>query len=307
MIIKDFHRVLDRRCHLKFVTEDETSSILKGKDIISIGRIKMQGEKGILILNIPRNGNDFLKTENNLKEHDLFYSSSEDVTNSALYTLHKKLISSNSVVIDAIININGVTNLFFRFHSIHMKIVSGLIAEASTKLKDFKVNYLGEAEGILDMFRRVAEITNVDYIEANSEIPPEAVDIRKDPIVQILGMGWNRQIRYATDGEISAVFRDRHGLLKVGDPSINEISAAEHIFETKFRNEVVEYISSSAAEMGIPILALPQKLDGRIFTMGFIVPEVSSTEFYSLLFKTFEKFPRWKMYLSFADKVDKPQ
>lgn len=307
MIIKDFHRVLDKRCQLKFVTEDNTSGILTGKDIISIGRIKMQGERGILILNIPKKGNDFLKSETTLKEHDLFYSSSEDITNSALFTLHKKLISSNSVVIDAIININGVTNIFFRFHSVHLKFVSSLIAEVSSKLKDLKVNYLGEAEGILDMFRRVAEITNIDYIEATSEIPPEAVDIRKDPIVQILGMGWNRQIRYITDGEISAVFRDRHGLLKVGDPSINEISSAEHIFETKFRNEVVEYISSKAAEIGIPILALPQKLDGRMFSMGFIVPEVSSTEFYSLLFNTFEKFPRWKMFLSFADKVDKPE
>ena len=307
MIIKDFHRVLDKRCQLKFVTEDNISGILTGKDIISIGRIKMQGERGILILNIPKKGNDFLKSETTLKEHDLFYSSSEDITNSALFTLHKKLISSNSVVIDAIININGVTNIFFRFHSVHLKFVSSLIAEVSAKLKDFKVNYLGEAEGILDMFRRVAEITNIDYIEATSEIPPEAVDIRKDPIVQILGMGWNRQIRYITDGEISAVFRDRHGLLKVGDPSINEISSAEHIFETKFRNEVVEYISSKAAEIGIPILALPQKLDGRMFSMGFIVPEVSSTEFYSLLFNTFEKFPRWKMFLSFADKVDKPE
>ena len=307
MIIKDFHRVLDKRCQLKFVTEDNTSGILTGKDIISIGRIKMQGERGILILNIPKKGNDFLKSETTLKEHDLFYSSSEDITNSALFTLHKKLISSNSVVIDALININGVTNIFFRFHSVHLKFVSSLIAEVSSKLKDLKVNYLGEAEGILDMFRRVAEITNIDYIEATSEIPPEAVDIRKDPIVQILGMGWNRQRRYITDGEISAVFRDRHGLLKVGDPSINEISSAEHIFETKFRNEVVEYISSKAAEIGIPILALPQKLDGRMFSMGFIVPEVSSTEFYSLLFNTFEKFPRWKMFLSFADKVDKPE
>lgn len=307
MIIKDFHRILDKRCHLKFVTGDNTSNILSGKDIISIGRVKSHENKGILILNIPKKGNEFLSSEKTLKEHDLFYSSSEDITSSSLFELHKRLISANSVVIDAIININGVMNLFFRFHSVHSKYVSELIEEMSQKFKDFKVSYLGEAEGILDMFRRVAEIINIDYIEAASEIPPEAVDIRKDPIVQILGMGWNRQVRYITEGEISAVFRDRHGLLKVGDPSINDINSSEHIFETTFRNEVVEYISKKSAEAGIPVLAMPQKLDGRLFSLGFIVPEISSTEFYSIIFETFRKFPRWKMYLSFADKVDPPQ
>ncbi|MHB8360660.1 MAG: hypothetical protein ACYDDC_02525, partial [Thermoplasmataceae archaeon] len=222
------------------------------------------------------------------------------------FKFHKKLISANSVVIDSIININGVTNMFFRFHSVHLKYISELLNEFCSQFKDFKVGYLGEAEGILDMFRRVAELINIDYIEVTSEIPPEAVDIRKDPIVQILGMGWNRQIRYISDEEISAVFRDRHGLLKVGDPSINDINSSEHIFETKFRNDVVEYISSRALDVGIPILALPQKLDGRSFSLGFIVPEISSTEFYSIVFETFKKFPRWKMYLSFADRVDPP-
>ena len=132
MIIKDFHRILDKRCHLKFVTGDNTSNILSGKDIISIGRVKSHENKGILILNIPKKGNEFLSSEKTLKEHDLFYSSSEDITSSSLFELHKRLISANSVVIDAIININGVMNLFFRFHSVHSKYVSELISDAAS-------------------------------------------------------------------------------------------------------------------------------------------------------------------------------
>ncbi len=292
MIIKEFERILDFRCEMRFALEKEFKE-LSGLNVSALGRVRHKKDGGYFIVTIPSEDHDG-KTKKSLNIN---------VTGTKLFEIHKALIELNSTIIDAVMIKDDEVKLFFRFHRSEMEAVNSILIHYAAIADDFRIIYLGEAHGILDSYRKIAEFGDVHYLELSSSVPPELMKIYGDPIIQSFGTTWNRQVRKIGENEIRALFKDAHNLLKEGN-EIKKVSEEDRIYESIFSNELIHFFSKRTDEEKIPILGIPQKLTGKSFIFGFFIPSCDLAGFTKIVSEASNKFKNWKISLKFSDIIE---
>ena len=292
MIIKEFERILDFRCEMRFAIEEQLKE-LSGFNVSAMGRIRHRKDGGYFIVTIP-------SEEHDGKSHK---SMNINVSNTKLFEVHKAIIELNSTIIDAVMMKDNEVKIFFRFHRVELEAVNSIIMHYAGLIDEFRIVYLGEAFGILDSYRKIAQFGDVHYIELSSSIPPELMKIYVDPIIQSFGTSWNRQVRKIGENEIRALFKDTHNLLKENS-EIKKVSEEDLIYESIFSNDLIYFFSKRTDEEKIPILGIPQKLTGKNFIFGFFIPSCNLAGFTKIVSEAGSKFKNWKISIKFSDIIE---
>ena len=300
MIIKDFEKILDFRCEISFDAEEKIKNI-GGNDYDVVGRIRYKGDSGILVLNGKKLRGE--EERKNVHNKDYYFSNKIDVTDTNMFELHRKIMDLDSSIVDSIFLKSYRVKFIMRFHRVELKKFTSIITEMDEKLSNLQIDFLGHANGFLDSFRKIASNVDLQYVELAATIPPEYLNITKDPVILSMGVEWNRQIRKIGENEIRALFKDSNNLLS-HRTDLNEIFPEEHLYETVFTNELINFFSNEADKYEIPILGAPQKLIGKNFNFAFVVPKSSFHDFSKIVFDCVKKFPKWKVYISFSDIIE---
>ncbi|MGP6207972.1 hypothetical protein ACNF42_08105 [Cuniculiplasma sp. SKW3] len=300
MIIKDFERILDFRCELSFDSEELLSGI-GGQEYDVVGRIRYKAERGYFVFNGKKNENKSQVNKIHLK--DYYFSNIIDVTDTRMFKLHKKIMDMSSTIMDAIFLKSYRVKFIFRFHRVDLQNLTRIINEMGQDLSNLQIDFLGHTSGFLDSFRKIARTVDLQYIELSATIPPEYLNITKDPVILSMGVIWNRQIRKIGDSETRALFKDANNLLSKRE-EIKIVSSEDRIYEATFSNELINFFSSKADEYEIPILGAPEKLVGKNFNFAFVVPKCSYHDFSKIVFESVSKFQKWKIFLNFSDIID---
>ena len=277
---------------MRFEIEEQLKE-LSGFNVSAMGRIRHKKDGGYFIVTIPSEVHD----------GETHKSMNINVSNTKLFEVHKAIIELNSTIIDAVMMKDNEVKIFFRFHRSEMESINSIIMRYAGLIDEFRIVYLGEAFGILDSYRKIAQFGDVHYLELSSTIPPELMKIYVDPIIQSFGTSWNRQVRKIGENEIRALFKDTHNLLKENS-EIKKVSEEDLIYESIFSNDLIYFFSKRTDEEKIPILGIPQKLTGKNFIFGFFIPSSNLAGFTKIVSEAGNKFKNWKISIKFSDIIE---
>ena len=295
MIIKEFEKILDYRCEIRLSLEEDLKE-LSGLKIAALGRIRHKKEGGFFVVTAPS-----MEHEGSGHKSYIF-----NVSNTKVYEIHKQLMELNSTIVDAVLVKNDEVSIFFRFHRFEAESINKILMKYSREVEGLRLIFLGEANGILDSYRKIANVGDVHYVELSSSIPPELMKIYGDPIIMSFGTTWNRQVRKIGDNEIRALFKDKHNLLKESK-EIRKISEEDHIYESIFSNELISYFAKKMEEAKTPILGIPQKLTGKEFIFGFFIPSCCLADFMRVISDAYGNYPKWNISIRFSDVIEKKE
>ncbi|MCL4341505.1 MAG: hypothetical protein M1431_05370 [Candidatus Thermoplasmatota archaeon] len=310
MIITETEKILDRACIFSISAESKLGEFLTLNDITAIVRIRPNQTGGFALFNFDiesvdervlqgwENGNGELNYDNEC------VTIKHDLTGTKYIQLFKDINKVSSAIIDCIIFNKGYFYLYVRFHSNDEEKLGEVVRKELTKFPKFSIKYLGQNNGLVGAYKDMSDVLTLRYVEIKSEIPKNYMDILKDPVISSFGISWLREMKYLTEDEIRGVFYDKESILKKKGTFINEISPKQNIYETSFRNPIIEYIVRETSERSIVTLGMMQKLDGRIFTFATIVPDIVLPKFFDVVFQICDKFPDWKLNIQEVDLLD---
>lgn len=304
MIIEDIDKMLDMQCVISFSLPHPITDLSDEYGLTSVIKIRMRGDGGIAILNIPsyeaEAAPEITKTlkEHNLVEERNALSAKIDLAGTKFLKSFKELISIPSVVIDAITLDSGTYNIIFRFHNNDIIKVNRTIQASFSDFERFAITYFGSSPGLISTFETISMQFPLKYIEITTSVPPKSMDIDRDPVITTLGVSWERELKYLVEEEIRAVYYDKNAILRRETEWVMEISPEQRIYETSFFNPLIDFFIKESSKSSVVILGMPQKLDGKNFSFSAIIPEMSLPEFFKVYTSSIEKFPEWDIMLS---------
>lgn len=308
MLINEINKMLDKQCVLSFSLEHPLTQLSETYGLTAIIKIRMHGEGGVMIVNMPYKESYDKDIVSTLKGYDAIIegdalSARIDISNLPFIHSFRNLINIPSVVIDGVILDKGMFYLYFRYHHNNHRHVSKLLLSEGGSYTDFAVRYLGESQGILSAIQEIDKQIPLYYVEISSRVPSKSIDIMRDHVLITFGISWDREVKYVIEDEIHAVYYDQNAVLKKGNEWATEISPSERIYETTFYNPVIEYYIKESSKSSIVTLGMPQKLFGNRFSFSAIIPSMHLTQFFPVIFRSFEKFPEWEMVMDNVSEV----
>ncbi|MFG1519464.1 MAG: hypothetical protein AAE977_03165 [Thermoplasmataceae archaeon] len=308
MLINEVNLFLDKRGRISFNFEIDNQPIWNAANLTSVAKIRITGKGGFIIVNNKSDvSNQDVITEfqrRNAIHIGDSWSLNLDISKTTLLSFFIDLISIPSVVVDSII-IKGTKFLVdFRYHHNDHPAISVLAANHIDKLKDFAFPFLGNSGGLIQSLKELNEEVPMQYMEVESVVPPNLMEISKDPVIATFGNNWLREIKYLQDEKSYAVYYERNQLLKEG-MNTTEISRSEKIYETTFTNPVITFLYNKCSERSIAPLGMGQKLFGRTFSYYMIVPRMHLEGFSKILLEAFSSMKDWKMNLAYSMRIDR--
>ena len=308
MLINEVNLYLDKRGRISFNFEIDNQPIWNAADLTSIAKIRISKNGGFIIVN---NKSD-VSNQDVIREFQRrnaihigdSWSLNLDISNTTLLSFFKDLISIPSVVVDSII-IRG-TKFFvdFRYHHNDHSAFSTLASMHINKLKDFAFPFLGNSGGLIQSLKELSNEIPLQYMEVESTVPPNFMEISKDPVIATFGNNWLREIKYLQEEKTYAVYYEKNQLLKEGMDT-KEISRSEKIYETTFSNPIITFIYNKCSDGSIAPLGMAQKLFGRTFSYYVIVPRMHLEGFTKILMEAFSTMKEWKMSLTYSVRIDR--
>ncbi|MGC8506514.1 MAG: hypothetical protein ACP5NK_07410 [Thermoplasmata archaeon] len=308
MLINEVNMSLDKRGRISFNFEIDNQPIWNAADLTSVAKIRITGKGGFIIVN---NKSD-VSNQDVIREFQRrnaihigdSWSLNLDISNTSLLAFFEDLISIPSVVVDSII-IKG-TKFFvdFRYHHNDHAAFSALASSHVDKLKDFAFPFLGNSTGLIQSLKELSLEIPLQYIEVESVVPPNFMEITKDPVIATFGNNWVREVKYLQEEKTYAVYYEKSQLLKEGIDT-KEISRSEKIYETTFSNPIITFIYNKCSEGSIAPLGMAQKLFGRTFSYYVIVPRMHLEGFTKILMNAFSSMKEWKMNLAYSMRIDR--
>lgn len=304
MIIEDIDKMLNMQCVISFSLPHPITELSDEYGLTSVIKIRMRGEGGIAILNIPSYEAEAApEITKVLKEHNLIeerntLSAKIDLSGTRFLESFKELIGIPSVVIDAMTLDSGTYNLIFRFHDNDCIKVNRIIQTKFSSFDRFAVTYYGTSPGLISTFETLSMQFPLKYVEIRTSVPPKSMDIDRDPVIFTLGVSWERELKYLVEEEIRAVYYDKNAILRRETEWVTEISPEQRIYETSFFNPLIDFFVKESSKSSVVILGMPQKLEGKNFSFSAIIPEMCLPDFFKVYTASLDKFPEWDITLS---------
>ncbi len=309
MIINEIDRKLDMRGEVSLKLDHPVTEISRDYSMVSVARIRMQKQGGIIIVNTPQIRNEIraevsekLNSFGSKVEGDT-WSSTIDITSTTTFAFFKELIETPSVVVDAILLKDGTFHIYFRYHRNNHAAVSSIIVKFAGKIPHFVAPFLGRSDGIISQIHRISSSVALQYVQIGAEVPPSAMDIQHDPVITTFGHNWSREMKYVHGEESHAVYYEKQRLLSQ-DVKLKEISSEEKIYEMTFSNPLMNYYFSEATGLSIAFLGVGHQLFGRGFSFYMIIPQMHLESFSTMVFGSFSKFKKWNMSLEYSVPAD---
>lgn len=309
MIVEDINSQLDRQGIFSFVGTSRMERFLTENNLTAIVRMRVTKDGGFALINFEREGLDDDQINEALKEYHPRITQDAvmlkvDDTGKEFIEGFKSLNAVPSVVIDAVIFNGGYYYLYFRFHSSDEAKVTTALRSRMVKFKRFAIRYLGRSTGLIATFSEISEVIPLKYVEINGSVPAKFMRIFDDPVLVNLGVSWTREMKYVLEDEIRAVYYDKSSLLRGKTDWINEISREGRIYETSFTNPIIQYLVNGASGEEIVTLGMPQKLDGKTFSIATVVPEMILPEFFKVIYDAIGEFENWELDIHNVDSFD---
>ncbi len=302
MLFPEFDKKLDMKGTFSFSLDTDLNEITRKFGIKIIARIRRHKDSAKAVLNIPYSDGKTTELSEKLKKfnpktgNDGFLASL-DITRSKFLDSFSNFVNIPSVIVDAVLIEDGLTRVYFRFHRSASKNISNSFASDWSRYDMFSIELLGPNDGYEESFRTISRKVSLYSVEVKCRVPGNDMDITGDIAMSTFGSAWEREVKYLIAGNIQAIYYDNHSLLKNDSKDVVEISTSEGIYQATFINPIIEYYIREAENRQIVTLALPQRLVGNQFSFDVVIPKMQLTEFYSLIFESFKKFPEWKMEL----------
>lgn len=301
MLFPEFDKKLDMKGVFSFSLDIDIGEITREFGIKIIARIRRHRDSANAVLNIPYTDGQAGKLEEKLKKFNPKkgnngFLASLDITKSRFLESFSNFVNIPSVIVDAVLIEDGLTRVYFRFHRSASRKISDSFASDWSQYDMFSIELLGPNNGYQESFAEISSKVPLYSVEVKSRVPGNDMDITRDIAMSTFGSTWEREVKYLIAGNIQAIYYDNHSLLK-DSKDVVDISTSEGIYQATFVNPLIEYYMREAENRQIVTLALPQRLTGNQFSFDVVVPEMQLTEFYSLIFESFKKFPDWKMEL----------
>jgi thermosome subunit len=83
-----------------------------------------------------------------------------------------------------------------------------------------------------------------------------------------------------------------------------DLVAEEKIYEMTFQNPIITYVFGETTKKMISILGMQQRMVGKNFLIGMIVPEAVESEFQEILGDLAVKFKDWKPIVSSVSRLE---
>jgi hypothetical protein len=302
MLFQESDKKLDMKGIFSFSLDTDLNEISSKFGVKIIARIRRHKDNANAVLNMAYFDGNTKELEEKLKKFNpkkgnYGYVASLDITRSRFLDSFSNFVTIPSVIVDAVIIEEGLTRVYFRFHNSVSKHLSSSFASDWSQYDMFSIDLLGPNDGYRESFSEISKKVPLYSVEIKSRVPGNDMDITGDIAMSTFGSTWEREVKYLIGGNIQAIYYDSRSLLKKDSRDVVEISTTDGIYQATFVNPLIEYYMREAENRQIATLALPQRLVGNQFSFDVVVPKMLLTEFYSLIFESFKKFPDWKMEL----------
>ncbi len=309
MIIHEIDKKLNMQGQIVLKLDHPLSEISKDYSLTSVARIRVKKNGGSIIINTPEISSESMRevsgklTSFGSNVEGSTWSSVLDISSTTAYSFFRELIKTPSVVVDAIMLQCGDIHVFFRYHRNDHRSVSGIIAKHGVEIPNFQVKYLGESRGLVEEYRGISKQIPLQYVQIGSDVPPSAMDIKHDPVINIFGHNWVREMKYVEGNESHAIYYERQKLLEQ-NVKLTEISRDERIYEMTFSNPLMNTYFSESTEKSIAFLGVGHQLFGRGFSFYMVVPQMHLERFTGLVLGSFSTFRDWNMVLEYSVPAD---
>lgn len=307
MFISEVNFFLNRLCAISFEDSDKLLKLSRKYGFSGIAKFRMNGKSGFSITNIPKSqeipeGASKAFAELGLTETDTAFKGKWDVADASTLAMFKNLLAVPSVVIDAVLISNGRRTLIFRFHDTDTARISSLLTSPSN-LKNFSVKFLLENKDKKYFVNHIPATTGLKYYELLTSVPPSSMNLSGDYVIATFGNNWYREVKYLLEDEIHAVYFEKSSLI-ARSSQLKDISASEKIYEMTFQNPIITYVFRETTNSMVSILGMQQRMVGKNFYMGIIIPEAVESEFQEILNNMSSKFKEWKPIISSVSSLE---
>ncbi|MCL5803936.1 MAG: hypothetical protein AAE986_01515 [Thermoplasmataceae archaeon] len=307
MFISEVNFFLNRICAISFTDSDKLLTLSAKYGFSGIAKFRMNGKSGFSITNIPKSQPipaEALKgfAELGLMESDTAFKGKWDVADEATLSMFRNLLSVPSVVIDSVLITKGRRTIIFRFHDTDLQKISSLLT-APTKLRNFSINFLMENKDKKYFINYIPSSTVLKYYELVTSVPPSSMNLVGDYVIATFGNNWYREVKYLLEDEIHAVYYEKSSLI-ARSGQLKDISTSEKIYEMSFQNPMITHVFSETTKKMVSILGMQQRMVGKNFLMGMIIPEAVESEFQEILGDLAVKFKDWKPIVSSVSRLE---
>ena len=307
MFISEVNFFLNRICAISFTDSDKLLALSAKYGFSGIAKFRMNGKSGFSITNIPKSQGipeDAIKgfAELGLVETDYTFKGKWDVVDEATLALFQHLLSTPSVVIDTVLISKGRRTIIFRFHDIDLTNISSLLNSPS-KLKNFSIDFLIENKDKKYFINHIPSTMALKYYELVTSVPPSSMNLIGDYVIATFGNNWYREVKYLLEDEIHAVYYEKSSLIGRSG-QLKDISPSEKIYEMTFQNPIITYVFGETTKKMISILGMQQRMVGKNFLIGMIVPEAVESEFQEILSDLASRFKEWKPIISSVSRLE---
>jgi hypothetical protein len=307
MFISEVNFFLNRICAVSFTDSDKLLTLSAKYGFSGIAKFRVNGKLGFSITNIPKSQQipaEALKgfAELGLIETDTSFKGKWDVVDEETLSMFRNLLSVPSVVIDSVLIAKGKRTIIFRFHDTDLPKVSSLL-NAPSKLRNFSINFLIENKDKKYFVNHVPSSTVLKYYEIVTSIPPSSMNLVGDYVIATFGNNWYREVKYLLEDEIHAVYYEKSSLI-ARSGQLKDISTSEKIYEMTFQNPMITYVFGETTNKMVSILSMQQRMVGKNFLMGMIIPEAVESEFQEILAGLTVKFKDWKPIISSVSRLE---
>ncbi len=307
MFISEVNFFLNRICAVSFKDSDKLLELSQEYGFTGIAKFRMNGKSGFSITNIPKSQEipgSAVKAfvELGLKETDTAFKGKWDVVDASSLSLFRNLLAVPSVVIDAVLISNGRRTIIFRFHDTDMSKISSLLT-STTKLENFTVKFMLENKDKKYFAKQIPAATGLKYYELLTSVPPSSMNLTGDYVIATFGNNWYREVKYLLEDEIHAVYFEKSSLI-ARSTHLKDISPSEKIYEMSFQNPMITHVFSESTNKMISILGMQQRMVGKNFLMGIIIPEAMESEFQEILDDLSYRFKEWKPIITSVSSLE---
>lgn len=309
MIIKDIDSKLDRQGIFSFTANTKLEQFFSDNGITALVRMRVTKDGGYEIFNFENEGYDEKEIMEKLSEYHPVVTKDAvmlriDHPDTTFIDGFRILNKVPSLVMDAVIYNGGYYYVYFRFHSADESQMTSALRSKMVEFDRFAIRYLGKSPGAIETFREISAMLPLTYVEISGSVPPSFMRIFDDPVIMNLGVSWTREMKYMLEDEIRAVYYDKAALLRAKEDWINEISREKRIYETSFTNPIIQYLVSNISDESVVTMGMPQRMDGKTFSLATVVPDIVLPEFYEVIYKAVREFSNWELDIQAVDQFE---
>ena len=258
-----------------------------------------KGSEGVFrLVNIPIDpemNEEEQKALNSIGEYDgngwYVLDNDLDENTSQFFT---KLVDIPSVVIDAILTVDGIEHIIFRMHRSDLLRFRNLIYKEDGNSQSLFLESFEKNPGLIEIMSNVNEEVPVTYLEYQMKIPPKEMELEKDPVVSTFGNNWIREVKYLEEKSAHAIYYEKSKVLRPS-PLLQEISSSDNVFLMTYSNPVINRLVSRATDLNIGIISLAQRMIGRDYLMSFIVPSMCLNRVHRIMSEIIKEYSEWDL------------